>query len=233
MALPPQDCPSTGLAEGEEVDGFGRVVRKTASCENNITVITTYTDPSHHKAKMLSLNGMLDYTEKDVSEKIFEVSLLAETFKDMIMVRFAKVIEQTFEEAIERRAEMQRLDAADAEASDKMEEEGNAKPLEEGEVQPVAPLEEGEIPNPEKKKEEEVKPIPIPIPISVNVDRNMYVACRYFDTKNKGYLTQNDLLSILLNANLVCSKAEAESITHQVVENNKFEYHNLYKALFH
>lgn len=42
---------------------------------------------------------------------------------------------------------------------------------------------------------------------------------------------QSELLNILLDANLVCSRGEAETIVTQVVDGGKFEYLKLFKSL--
>ena len=190
----------------EEVDSFGRIVHRTVSRAATLSVITTFNDTTQPKAKILSLDGLLEYTEKDISEKIFEVSLLAETFKDMILLRFARVIMRAFTEAVETRMQIQNLAVVDESAAKE-------------------PMEEGEIPKPTKT--EEVKNGPVP----VKVNRDMYVACQYFDKKNKGHLSQSELLNILLDANLVCSRGEAETIVTQVVDGGKFEYLKLFKSL--
>ena len=206
LVLTPRDNPNAGLTEVEEVDSFGRIVHRTVSRAATLSVITTFNDTTQPKAKILSLDGLLEYTEKDISEKIFEVSLLAETFKDMILLRFARVIMRAFTEAVETRMQIQNLAVVDESAAKE-------------------PMEEGEIPKPTKT--EEVKNGPVP----VKVNRDMYVACQYFDKKNKGHLSQSELLNILLDANLVCSRGEAETIVTQVVDGGKFEYLKLFKSL--
>lgn len=205
QVLTPRDNPTSGLTEVEEVDNFGRVVHRTVSRATTLSVVTTFTDNTQPKAKILSLDGLLEYTEKDVSEKIFEVSLLAETFKDMILLRFARVIMQALTEAVETKMQIQNLAVVD-ESTVKEE-----------------PMEEGEIPKPPKKEEQKSVPAP------VKVNRDLYVACQYFDKKNKGHLSQSDLLNILLNANLVCSRGEAEMLVNQIVDGGRFEYLKLFK----
>ena len=214
MEMTPRENPNSGLTEVEELDSFGRVIHRTVSRSAAIDVVTTFTDDSEPKAKVLTLDGLLEYTEKDVSEKIFEVSLLAETFRDMILLRFARVIQTAFAEAIETSKEMQSLAVADATESAPKEEEAAKEPME-----------EGEIPKPVKKEE------PKPVPVSVKVNRDMYVACQYFDKKNKGFLTQSELMNVLLNANLVCCKGEAETILNQVCQASRFNYRDQFKSL--
>ena len=206
MEMTPRENPNSGLTEVEELDSFGRVIHRTVSRSAAIDVVTTFTDDSEPKAKVLTLDGLL--------EKIVEVSLLAETFRDMILLRFARVIQTAFAEAIETSKEMQSLAVADATESAPKEEEAAKEPME-----------EGEIPKPVKKEE------PKPVPVSVKVNRDMYVACQYFDKKNKGFLTQSELMNVLLNANLVCCKGEAETILNQVCQASRFNYRDQFKSL--
>lgn len=84
---------SQGITEVEEMDEYGRMVHRQVSHQTTIDLITTYEeDNTQFKAKTLTLDGLLEYTEKDTKEKIFEVSLLAETFKDMLLCRFSRCV---------------------------------------------------------------------------------------------------------------------------------------------
>lgn len=168
-----------GINEVEEVDEYGRIIHHQVSNEIAVNVVTTYNDTTQQsKAVLLSLDGLLDYNENDTKEKIFEVSLLAETFKDMLLYRFSQCIYDAFLTAIENDKEM-------------------------------------EVENENLK------------PVHVNVDTIVFVACCYFDEKNKGFLTFEELMDILINGNQVKSKSEAENILNRILDNKKFHYAKL------
>lgn len=168
-----------GMKEVEEIDEYGRIIHRHVSNEIAVNVVTTYNDTTQQsKAVLLSLDGLLEYNENDTKEKIFEVSLLAETFKDMLLYRFSQCIYDNFVTAIE---------------NDKGMEEDN----------------------------ENMKPV------HVNVDTKVFVACCYFDEKNKGFLTFDELMDILINGNQVKSKSEAENLLNRILDNKKFQYAKL------
>ena len=96
---------------------------------------------------------------------------------------------------------------------------------EEGEiVKKEVKLEEGQIP-PNQGNAKTVKKNPV----RVNMNRDLFVACRFFDTKKKDYLTQEELLSIFLNGQLVRCKAEGDKLLDDVLENKRFNYRKMYK----
>ena len=96
---------------------------------------------------------------------------------------------------------------------------------EEGEiVKKEVKLEEGQIP-PNQGIVKTVKKNPV----RVNMNRDLFVACRFFDTKKKDYLTQEELLSIFLNGQLVRCKAEGDKLLDDVLENKRFNYRKMYK----
>ena len=85
------------------MDEYGRVILNEQSHQTSLQIVTTFTEDNQgFKAKLLTLNGLLEYTIKDTKEKVFEVSLMAETFKDMLLTRFSYVLY----EALANTAEM-------------------------------------------------------------------------------------------------------------------------------
>lgn len=98
----------SGIMEVEEMDEYGRVVRNEQSSQANLHIVTTFTEDNQgFKAKLLTLNGLLEYTLKDTKEKVFEVSLLAETFKDMLLTRFSFVLYEVLASAADTMKEQQ------------------------------------------------------------------------------------------------------------------------------
>ena len=86
-------------------------------------------------------------------------------------------------------------------------------------------LEEGQIPPSQLKQEKPAKKTPV----HVNVNRELFVACRYFDAKKKNYLTQDELLNVLLNAQMVRCKTEGDKMLERVMDGRKFYYGKLYR----
>ena len=258
----PDEC---GIKEVPELDEYGRMLPHAKSHRTNVAVITTYLENNQqYKAKVLTLDGLLEYRKDDTKEKIFEVSLLAEVFKDMLLSRFAKTVYGAMIEGVEKAKALELLAQCDQERVEeekkrreeeekkKMEEEKKEKKeeeekkeekqmeveekkevvekkeevqREEGEiVKKEVKLEEGQIP-PNQGNAKTVKKNPV----RVNMNRDLFVACRFFDTKKKDYLTQEELLSIFLNGQLVRCKAEGDKLLDDVLENKRFNYRKMYK----
>ena len=239
----------SGVKEVPELDEYGRMLPHAVSQETSVTVVTTYQDDNQQfKAKVLSLDGLLEYTKEDTKEKIFEVSLLAEVFRDMLLSRFGRTIYMALNDAVEKEKAMELLAKCDEEKqkeeeekreeekkkeeekeeeekkeeSEKKEEEEEKKEEEEKEKET---LEEGQIPPSQLKQEKPAKKTPV----HVNVNRELFVACRYFDAKKKNYLTQDELLNVLLNAQMVRCKTEGDKMLERVMDGRKFYYGKLYR----
>ena len=266
----PDEC---GIKEVPELDEYGRMLPHAKSHRTNVAVITTYLENNQqYKAKVLTLDGLLEYRKDDTKEKIFEVSLLAEVFKDMLLSRFAKTVYGAMIEGVEKAKALELLAQCDEERveeekkrreeeekkkeeeekKEEMEEEKKEKKeekkeeekqmeveekkevveekkeevqREEGEiVKKEVKLEEGQIP-PNQGNAKMVKKNPV----RVNMNRDLFVACRFFDTKKKDYLTQEELLSIFLNGQLVRCKTEGDKLLEDVLENKRFNYRKMYK----
>ena len=253
----PDEC---GIKEVPELDEYGRMLPHAKSHRTNVAVITTYLENNQqYKAKVLTLDGLLEYRKDDTKEKIFEVSLLAEVFKDMLLSRFAKTVYGAMIEGVEKAKALELLAQCDQERVEeekkrreeeeekKMEEEKKEEKKEEkqmeveekkevvekkeevqreeGEiVKKEVKLEEGQIP-PNQGNAKTVKKNPV----RVNMNRDLFVACRFFDTKKKDYLTQEELLSIFLNGQLVRCKTEGDKLLEDVLENKRFNYRKMYK----
>lgn len=237
----------SGVKEVPELDEYGRMLPHAVSQETSVTVVTTYQDDNQQfKAKVLSLDGLLEYTKEDTKEKIFEVSLLAEVFRDMLLSRFGRTIYMALNDAVEKEKAMELLAKCDEEKEKEEEkkeeekkegekeeekEEGEEekkkeeKKEEEEKEKEKETLEEGQIPPSQLKQEKSAKKTPV----HVNVNRELFVACRYFDAKKKNYLTQDELLSVLLNAQMVRCKTEGDKMLERVMDGRKFYYGKLYR----
>ena len=256
----------SGVKEVPELDEYGRMLPHAVSQETSVTVVTTYQDDNQQfKAKVLSLDGLLEYTKEDTKEKIFEVSLLAEVFRDMLLSRFGRTIYMALNDAVEKEKAMELLAKCDEEKQKeevkkkeeerweeeekreeekKKEEEKGEEEKKEGEKKEEEEkkeevkeekkeedekeketLEEGQIPPSQLKQEKPAKKTPV----HVNVNRELFVACRYFDAKKKNYLTQDELLNVLLNAQMVRCKTEGDKMLERVMDGRKFYYGKLYR----
>lgn len=243
----------SGVKEVPELDEYGRMLPHAVSQETSVTVVTTYQDDNQQfKAKVLSLDGLLEYTKEDTKEKIFEVSLLAEVFRDMLLSRFGRTIYMALNDAVEKEKAMELLAKCDEEKQkeeerkreeekkkeEEKEEEGEKKEesekkegeevkeeKKEEEEKEKETLEEGQIPPSQLKQEKPAKKTPV----HVNVNRELFVACRYFDAKKKNYLTQDELLNVLLNAQMVRCKTEGDKMLERVMDGRKFYYGKLYR----
>ena len=243
----------SGVKEVPELDEYGRMLPHAVSQETSVTVVTTYQDDNQQfKAKVLSLDGLLEYTKEDTKEKIFEVSLLAEVFRDMLLSRFGRTIYMALNDAVEKEKAMELLAKCDEEKQkeeeEKREEEKKKEEEkeEEGEKKEESEKKEGEEVKEEKKEEDEkeketleegqIPPSQLKqekpakkTPVHVNVNRELFVACRYFDAKKKNYLTQDELLNVLLNAQMVRCKTEGDKMLERVMDGRKFYYGKLYR----
>ena len=66
--------------------------------------------------------------------------------------------------------------------------------------------------------------------VPIAVSRELFIACRYFDGKNRGELSQEQLLHILLNSGAVCCKSEGEKLVTYVLDRDSLRYRKLYKS---
>ena len=258
-----------GLRSVKDVDEYGRETDSVASQRCELSVLTTFAagEAQPSKAKLLSLDGLLEYTRKDTREKIFEVSLLGEVFKDMLMVRFGQAIGELLRQTqtAMKEAEAAVLEAREAER-EAMEKEKEKEKEGEAETNKEAIADEETIKETsiEEKKDDEppketlketlketvketVKETPKETPkeaakelgrevqaakksVPIAISRELFIACRYFDGKNRGELSQEQLLHILLNSGAVCCKSEGEKLVTYVLDRDSLRYRKLYKS---
>lgn len=252
----------TGLKTVEDVDEYGRITQNQVSQRSEVSVITTFgTDSQQIKAKVLTLSGLLEYTKKDMREKIFEVSLLGEVFKDMLMYRFGNAIgevlrqaeiqikaEQAAQEAVAKELQAESLkesskvkdgtndDSAKPgaepakETSDKVGSEGvKDDSMDTSKNDAMSGAGETGVDTSKGTKKEATKETTGKKSPLISIDRELFIACRYFDTKNRGELNQDQLMHILLNSRSVCCKTEGERLIMAVLDREPLRYRKLYK----
>ena len=241
----------SGLQRVKDVDEYGRETERVVSQRCEVSVLTTFTSEAQQsKAKLLSLDGLLEYTRKDTREKIFEVSLLGEVFKDMLLVRFGcaigellrqaqsamRMAEAAVREAHEAKADAQPAGEASKEASKEVSKETSKEASDEASKEAskdTAKEAPKETPS-EEKSADAAKELAKELQaakksVAIAVSREMFIACRYFDTKNRGELSQEQLQHILLNSGAVCCKSEGEKLVNYVLDRDSLRYRKLYK----
>merc|ERR1719273_1597 len=162
----------------------------------------------HPKAKsgkfdctVMNLSVLLDYRTEDNKENTFEVSLFAELFNEMLMrdsgFRLYKSV----------------LQAADSKSStttsdtDKHSKSSSNEPSEDKADKNDKKDESGSTTE-ESKKSEKVK--------IVTKDRDLLLACSYFDLGHCGYFETKDLEDILTTINLNLSRAQIKKLVKEV-----------------
>jgi len=157
----------------------------------------------HPKAKsgkfdctVMSLSVLLDYRTEDNKENTFEVSLFAELFNEMLMrdsgFRLYKSV----------------LQAASAADTEKHSKSSSSEPVEEKDVKKE---EGGSSTEDAAKGEKESKKLKV-----VTKDRDLLLACSYFDLGHCGYFETKDLEDILTTINLNLSRAQIKKLVSKV-----------------
>merc|ERR1712223_904410 len=188
----------------------------------------------HPKAKSgkfdctnMSLSVLLDYRTEDNKEGTFEVSLFAELFNEMMMRDSGYQIYRAICDP-ERAWRPLGLIKDQKEEKDVATdaEEGNAKDLvdgnkdlqekyKEGALSTTAP-EGDEKAKAEHKKDKKIK--------MVTRDKNLLLACSYFDLNHSGYIETKDTEDILLALNLNLSRAQAKKVVSRVLYKDQLNY---------
>merc|ERR1719266_1991241 len=185
----------------KELDEKQKTALKTAYKFPSEPSILVHPHPKAKSGKfdctVMSLSVLLDYRTEDNKENTFEVSLFAELFNEMLMrdsgFRLYKSV-------------LQAASAADAEKHSKS---SSSEPSEEKDVK----KDEGASNNDDSKetsKEKESKNL------KVTKDRDLLLACSYFDLGHCGYFETKDLEDILTTINLNLSRAQIKKLVKEV-----------------
>jgi hypothetical protein len=158
----------------------------------------------HPKAKsgkfdctVMSLSVLLDYRTEDNKESTFEVSLFAELFNEMLMRDSGFKLYR----AVVEEAEKPKVVAADNAAKEDIKEsDGDTNSSE-----------------PTNKKEEETKSEAADTKKKiVTKDKDLLLACSYFDLGHCGYFETKDLEDIFTTMNLNLSRAQIKKLVAKV-----------------
>ena len=164
----------------------------------------------------MSLSVLLDYRIDDNKEGTFEVSLFAELFNEMLMrdcgFKLYKAIlaapEKPSKEELRKEKERKAIEELKREEGDNTtdakgdDSKANSSPS-------VVVLDEDSSSSSASKKQEKKK--------LVTTDKELLLACTYFDLGHCGYFESKDLEDILLTMNLSLSRAQIRKLVAKVV----------------
>merc|ERR1719319_544220 len=167
-----------------------------------------------------SLSVLLDYRTEDNKEGTFEVSLFAELFNEMFMRDSAFKLYRAITNAAEKvkeekKKEEKKEDKKEEEPTKKEHEEekkeGDEEKKEEAKKEETKEEKkrEGSVEITEEKKEEPKK--------LVTVNKDLLLACSYFDLSHCGYFESKDVEDIILTLPLDLSRAEIKKMASKLV----------------
>jgi len=167
-----------------------------------------------------SLSVLLDYRTEDNKEGTFEVSLFAELFNEMFMRDSAFKLYRAITNAAEKvkeekKKEEKKEDKKEEEPTKKEDEEekkeGDEEKKEEAKKEETKEEKkrEGSVEITEEKKEEPKK--------LVTVNKDLLLACSYFDLSHCGYFESKDVEDIILTLPLDLSRAEIKKMASKLV----------------
>jgi len=184
----------------------------------------------HPKAKSgkfdcttMSLSVLLDYRTEDNKEGTFEVSLFAELFNEMMMRDSGYQIYRAICDPDRAWKPAMTSKEPSKENKDNPTETGSDKTAnsKEGEVKEVTTASSGYSEGSEKTKHDPKKDKKIKM---VTRDKNLLMACSYFDLNHSGYIETKDAEDILLALNLNLSRAQVKKLVSKVQQKDQFNY---------
>merc|ERR1719319_407834 len=189
----------------KELDEKQKTALKTAYKFPSEPSILVHPHPKAKSGKfdctVMSLSVLLDYRTEDNKENTFEVSLFAELFNEMLMrdsgFRLYKSVLQA--------ADSKSLTTTTSD-TDKHSKSSSHEPSEEKADKDKK--DESGSSTEESKKSEKVK--------IVTKDRDLLLACSYFDLGHCGYFETKDLEDILTTINLNLSRAQIKKLVKEV-----------------
>jgi len=141
----------------------------------------------------MSLSVLLDYRSDDNKEGTFEVSLFAELFNEMLLRDAGFKIYRALMDAPSQHHNKKKDKEAEKEKEEKPKEEESAK-----------------------AKEEEEKP-KLPVKTrTVTQNKELLMACSFFDIGHAGYFEVKDLEDILTTLDLNLSRAQIKKLVNKV-----------------
>ena len=178
----------------KELDEKQKYALKSAYKFPNDPTILVHPHPKAKSGKfdctVMSLSVLLDYRTEDNKESTFEVSLFAELFNEMLMRDSGFKLYKALVNASEKPSVEQNdknKDTTNSEASEETKNEENSED------------------NTEKSKKK-----------VITKDKDLLLACSYFDLGHCGYFETKDLEDILTTMNLNLSRAQIKKLLTKV-----------------
>ena len=165
-----------------------------------------------------SLSVLLDYRTDDNKEGMFEVSLFAELFNEMMTRDSAFTLYKALANAKEKPKEKEKKEEK-REAKSETEETNKAEGSDPSDSKPVE--------TPEEKREASVEITEEKEKVLVTKDKNLLLGCSYFDLSHCGYLESKDVEDILLTLELDLSRAELKKVANKLAVKDSINYRTL------
>ena len=165
-----------------------------------------------------SLSVLLDYRTDDNKEGMFEVSLFAELFNEMLTRDSAFTIYKALANAKEKPKEKEKKEEK-KEAKPDIEETNKTEAAESTEVKSAE--------NAEEKREASVEITEEKEKVLVTKDKNLLLGCSYFDLSHCGYFESKDVEDILLTLELDLSRAELKKVASKLAVKDSINYRAL------
>ena len=160
---------------------------------------------------------LLDYRTDDNKEGMFEVSLFAELFNEMMTRDSAFTLYKALANAKEKPKE-----------KEKKEEKKEAKPeTEEAKAEGSDPTDSKPVETVEEKREASVEITEEKEKVLVTKDKNLLLGCSFFDVSHCGYLESKDVEDILLTLELDLSRAELKKVANKLAVKDSINYRTL------
>ena len=163
-----------------------------------------------------SLSVLLDYRTDDNKEGMFEVSLFAELFNEMLTRDSAFTIYKALANAKEKPKEKEKKEEK---TKPETEEANKAEAAELGESKPAESAEEKREASVEITEEKEK--------VLITKDKNLLLGCSYFDLSHCGYFEPKDVEDILLTLELDLSRAELKKVASKLAVKDSINYRAL------
>ena len=161
---------------------------------------------------------LLDYRTDDNKEGMFEVSLFAELFNEMMTRDSAFTLYKALANAKEKPKEKEKKEEK-KEAKPETEEAAKAEGSDPTDSKPVETVEEKREASVEITEEKEK--------VLVTKDKNLLLGCSFFDVSHCGYLESKDVEDILLTLELDLSRAELKKVANKLAVKDSINYRTL------
>ncbi|XP_018897471.2 cell division cycle and apoptosis regulator protein 1 [Bemisia tabaci] len=185
---------------------------------------------------LMSLSLLLDYRPDDNKEHLFEISLFAELFNEMLMRDFGFLIYHALlsapnrsKEEDKKKNEEKKSSSVESERRDKEKEKekdndtekdkSKEKDKDKEKEKEREKDKERERDREKEKKQEKVK--------YLTANKKLLLAFSYFDTSGCGYIMEKDLETLLFSLSLSFSRSQVKKLLSKVVKRDVLTYRKL------